>query len=372
MAVLVYLSTKYAFLGGYFRGMGNQIDRGLAAGQYCFITLAAVSGVSVVLRAQNLFQRLLGGVGLLLPFILVMGLRSRTGMLQLLITATICWITIRPRQTATVLLSAMVVGVSLFTLGSAVKLGNVMGDSNSFWDNLRLAQNVNTEILAQVNDKLVRSDVSYRLAGFELPAAILSCLESGKAPMYGRGLYQGLVQGLPSMLRDDLKDAVVTERSAISEHYIPAGLRYDDSIGIPITSGLADWGVLGGPLIYVPMALACLALWLIIQQSPRLFVAYLMSVFVVGDLFWDNIFFSVRAIGFAWMTLVLLGPLLMPQWKPARRIAACRIGSRLLSKGHRPNLSRRQKPRHAGSSKNPALSPSATARSSAFRKASLE
>ena len=61
------------------------------------------------------------------------------------------------------------------------------------------------------------------------------------------------------------------ERAAISRHYLNRGLQYDDSTGTPLASGVADWGLVGGPLIYAAMALFYLALWRIVQLSPKLF-----------------------------------------------------------------------------------------------------
>jgi hypothetical protein len=121
----------------------------------------------------------------------------------------------------------------------------------------------------------------------------------------------GAIAGLPNFIRPA---GEASERAAIERQFSPYALLYSDSIGVPLTSGVADWGAAAGPLVYVAIAVYCLLLWRVAQSAPSLFVAYLMAGASPGDLFWDAGFFAIRAIGFAWLLLAVFRPLLMPAW----------------------------------------------------------
>jgi hypothetical protein len=87
-----------------------------------------------------------------------------------------------------------------------------------------------------------------------------------------------------------------------------------------LASGLADWGA-PGILIYAVMAVYAVALWRMCQWSPRLFTALLMTAngMYFFDLFWENNgVFAIRTIGFSWLVLLVLGPLLAPTVRSAR------------------------------------------------------
>ena len=127
----------------------------------------------------------------------------------------------------------------------------------------------------------------------------------------------GLLQGLPNFLRPA---GEYSERLAITAHFQNSGLLYGDAIGVPLASGLADWGA-PGILIYAVMAVYAVALWRLCQWSPRLFTALLMTAngMYFFDLFWENNgVFAVRTIGFSWLVLLISGPLLAPKVRSAR------------------------------------------------------
>jgi len=130
--------------------------------------------------------------------------------------------------------------------------------------------------------------------------------------MRGEAMRQGLLQGLPNFLRPA---GDYSERIAITGHFSSAGLLYGDSIGVPLSSGLADWGP-AGVLIYAFMAFYAVAVWRLCQRSPRLLTALLMTGngMYFFDLFWENnAVFALRTTGFCWLVLLLLGPLLTPR-----------------------------------------------------------
>jgi len=307
--LLIYLSLKYNFVGGYFRDVVGTIDRWLSASQYFFVQLALIIGVSVMARASRWQERVIGGSAILLPLIMALGLRSRTFMITATLTATLCWITLRPKQVKAALLISATIAVVLLGLGTVVKVSTVSGRTVSIWDNLAAVSSADFSVIGNLNDQSARIDSQYRLAGFEFPATLLAALTAGASPMYGEGAYQGLISGLPGFVRPS---GAFSERQAIYRQFRSTGLLFGDSIGVPLTSGIADLGAVGGPLIYIVIAIYCLGVWRIVQTSPRLFVAYLVVGAAPSDLFWENAAFAVRAIGFVWLLLFLTSALFMP------------------------------------------------------------
>ncbi len=314
IGILFYLSLKYNFVGGYFRGVDSTFDGWLAASQYFCVMLAAVTSVSVMLKATSNQDKLVGMLGIAIPVIIALGLRSRTFMLFLILTITLCWLTLRPNQIKQVLIQGILLTVILFGLGTVVKVASVGGETSSLTDNLEV---VNQAGLSQVIDDNQRSaelDYQYRLAGLEYPAALIRCIDQNVSPMYGNGLIGGILQNVPGFLRPA---GTFSERWAISQHYKEAYcIRYGDSIGIPLTSGVADWGIFLSPLIYIIPALYSVLLWKAVQNSPRLFVAYLVTGASLNlDLVWDGELYIIRTIGFTWLILLTLSPFLMPRWQ---------------------------------------------------------
>jgi len=212
-----------------------------------------------------------------------------------------------------VLLAGAVVATVLFVLGTVVKVSGISEQTSSILDNFRLLRNIDLESVIQQNLYSGTLDAEGHLAGFEYPATILMGLANGASPMYGEGIVEGALSALPAFLRPP---GLRNERQAIFRHFYGYGLLRGDIIGVPLTSGVASWGIILGPLIYVVIALYCLLMWRVVQSSPRLFVAYLMAGAAPGDLFWENALGNIKLIGFAWLALWVLGPVLMPRWLP--------------------------------------------------------
>jgi hypothetical protein len=314
---LAYLSTKYPFVGGYFRDVTGDMDRWLAASQYFLPSLSTIAGVSVIWHGRALTARAAGTVAVGVPLVITLGMRSRTAMLTMVMLGVACWITLSPRQTRMALGVLVGGSVGLFALGTVIKQASASVETRSIIDNLAIAASADAAGLRVMNEDSALIDFEYRLAGYELPAAILANLGGGAEPMYGAALANGALSGLPHFARPI---GEFSERIALTEHFGHRSLLYGDSVGIPLTSGLADWGLWGAPVIYACLAGYCLAAWMVIRRSPALWLAYLMTASAPFDLLWENAFFSVRAVAFAWLLLLLFRPVLLPT-HTARRLA---------------------------------------------------
>ena len=310
-ALLLYLSFNFSFTGGYFRGVESDVDRWLSAARYFLLTLTMISAVSVTVRRRRSIELLAGLAGILPSLTLALGMGSRTATLGMAVIGGLCWITLRPRHLTRVVLAGGLVAGTLFALGSVVKSGSGKGRFSSILGGLSFAKDTDLESTEQAARRAAGIDIQYRMAGFELPAAILLCQQRGAPPMYGAGIAGAARQGLPNFLRPE---GNYSERSALYRHLEEYGLVFGDSMSVPLASGLGDWGFLGGPLIYTVIALYMLLLWRVAQMSPRLFLAILMAGGGVGELFWGDTFYSVRAFAFAWLMLKLLDPIFMPRW----------------------------------------------------------
>ena len=310
VAVLVYLSGKHPFINGYFKNVDGQLDIWLAASVCYFSFLAIIINTSVLAKAVAPFDRAVAMGCLAVIIGQSVLLRSRTFMGVTILVSLFAYLTIRPRQLHRALAVAVAGIVIVFALGTVVKAAN--GVSASILDNLAVLQASDASLVRALNDESSSLDRQYRLAGLELPAALLACLHRGATPMYGAGMAQGLLQGLPNFLRPA---GQYSERIAIIGHFQNAGLLYGDSIGVPLASGLADWGA-PGILIYALMAVYAVSLWRVCQWSPRLFTALLMTGngMYFFDLFWENNgLFAIRTVGFSWLVLLAFGSLLAPK-----------------------------------------------------------
>lgn len=321
LLLLGYLSLRYEFINGYFLNVTDTIDRFLAASQYMFISLATFISVSVLIKSRSVESRAFSLVILGCLVLLALGLRSRTSVILLLFAATLCWITLEPRKVLRILLIGIIPGFTIFALGSVVKVASTRGETTSISDNLSVLTDFQWASLSTVFEISFGLDYQYRLAGLEMPAALVASLENNYSPLYGQAMLSGTFGVLPNFLRSD---TLLTERIAVLNHYRGSYLRYGDSIGIPLTSGLADWGIVLSPLIYVVIALFCIGLWHFTQMNARLFLACLAisigpgnTVGLIGDLFWDTFMTSIKAIGFCFIVLVILGPMLLPRVRSA-------------------------------------------------------
>jgi len=313
-ALVEYLSIKYPFRGGYFVGMDNHLDRWLASTQYFVITLGVLSGVAVANRSRGIIARMLGVSCIVFLLALTLGMRSRTAMLNIVLLWVLCWLTVKPKHARRALVIGGLAGCGIFALGSVVKMSNARGQAESVRGNIRSLMAVDQTLIREALLDTTALDYQYRVAGYDFTAGILQGIRAGERPMYGAGIYSAAVQGLPSFLRPE---GTYSERSAIGGHFLGKGLRYDDSSSVQVASGVGDWGVIGGPLIYVVIAVYTVGLWWVSQRSPRLFLAVLIMLSTgVTGMFWDDVFYGVRATGFAWLTLWISGPVLMPRWRP--------------------------------------------------------
>jgi hypothetical protein len=313
LVVILYLSTKYSFTGGYFRNVLSQFDRWLAVSYLFFITLGLIASVSVIVHARKYLDRNIGIISLLLFSLATVATRSRTFMLSELVLIGICLISLRPQWIKSVLITIIVGIILIFIDGSTVKSANTSGSVDSMFDNLTVVLNTDIEQIKQYSIVNLDTDYRYRLAGLEFPAVLIQLNEMGVPPMYGKGIVGGFIQALPGFIRPS--SVFVSERGAIESHYVGRGLVTAEQIGIPLSSGVADWGPYLSPLIYVVIALFSVILWRISQLSAKLYIAFLMTCIGVGwmDLFWDTGLFFIRAIGFSWIVLTIFSPLLLPQ-----------------------------------------------------------
>jgi hypothetical protein len=316
-AVLAYLSSTHPFVNGYFRNVSSQVDIWLAASVYYFTLLAVIVNTSVLAKAAEVAHRTVAQICLGAVIGQSVLLRSRTFMSVTILVSLFAYLTIRPGGLRRALPAACIGIAIVFSLGTVVKATS--GTSASMLDNLSALQTSDVVSVSAMNDDSSNVDRQYRLAGLELPAALLACFDRGAKPMYGEGMTRGLIQGLPNFLRPP---GEYSERIAIANHFQSWGLLYGDSIGVPLTSGLADWGA-PGILIYAVMAFYAVALWRLCQWSPRLLTAFLMTgnSMYFADLFWENnLMFAIRTIGFSWLVLFVLGPILAPKVVGAKTI----------------------------------------------------
>jgi hypothetical protein len=311
VSVVTYLSLKYPFVSGYFSNVIGAVDRSLAASATFFVMLIAIIGASLTSKGLDRRARSIGIVSILVAMVLAVGMRSRTFMLLTLITIMLCMITLRPQLTRRLLIVIAGIGIVVFSYGTVVKGANAGGGTSSIVDNLLAIGAADSTSLLSTTRNGINIDYQYRTAGFEFPAAILQCLELGVEPMYGEGIAGGFLQGLPSFIRPA---GSYSERGAIGQHFLGRCLNYDDSIGIPLAGGLADWGLVLGIGIYAAAGLITVLMWRIVQLSPYLFIGYLMVPFFPDNFLWDMTFYAVRAIGFAALVLFIFKPLLMPSW----------------------------------------------------------
>jgi hypothetical protein len=311
-AILTYLSVKYSFTGGYFRGAEGNFDRWLMASMNAFVFLIVIISLSLLARDPNKRSRTIASLGIILSLLLALGLRSRTFMLMILVLIVLCWLTLKPRQ---VRLSFFLVigltGIIMFGLGTVIK--SLQGETKSILENLSAISSVGASEMISRTNRGIELDRQYRASGFEYPAAVLRCLDYGAEPAYGQALVGAFFQGLPGFLRPA---GLYSERGSIAIHFWKYCPFYDDSIAIPLLSGLGDWGM-PGVFIYAVFGLFSLVLWRLAQSTPRLFIAYLLVPFFPDYLFWEGIFTYAKTMAFLWLILWITGSILMPRWLPS-------------------------------------------------------
>jgi hypothetical protein len=266
----------------------------------------------VLARAKNNRSRLIAFIGVILSVVVSVGLRSRTFMLMVLMLIILCWLTLKPEQARlSFFLSVGLIGILVFSLGTVVKLFQSV--TNSILDNLSVVSSQNLSQIMALTSQGAGIDAQYRTGGFELPAAILQCLDQGAPPAFGKGFIGAALQGLPGFLRPP---GNFSERGDIALHYSKYCTFLPDSMAIPMVSGLADLDI-PGVFISILFGLFSLILWRVAQISPRFFIAYLLVPFFPDLLFWEGVFSYVKTMAFIWLILWILGLLIMPHWSPS-------------------------------------------------------
>src|SRR5262249_7008060 len=154
---------------------------------------------SILAKALAPFHRVLAGACLAVVIGQSVLLRSRTFMVVTILVSLFAYLTIRPRQLPRAPTGALVGIAVVFTLGTVVKAAS--GVNISILDNLSVLQTSGVSVVRALNQESFIIDQQYRLAGLEMPAALLACLGRGATPMYGEAMAAGLLQGLPNFLR---------------------------------------------------------------------------------------------------------------------------------------------------------------------------
>lgn len=319
---LVYLSSRYPFENGYFRDVTSIFDQWMAFSFYAFIILGYLISVSVFLKSSRKRSRIIALMALgILIFVSVIT-RSRTFMFSGLIMVGTAWLTLRPDHIRYLIPAAAISVPLIYGLGTVVK---AQTESESIFENAQIVISFDAESVRSNSENALLVDIGYRMAGFDLPAGILLSQSTGRSTANGMMLIGGFLQGLPSFLRPAV-DLPGSERQVLELLYRGQGVPYTDATGIPLTSGIAEIGGILGFLIYVPVALFCVAAWQIAQYTPRLFLTFLIVGFGpsqgtrgLGDLVWEHLFSAViKQGGFIFLSLVILSVLLMPRHNPVQ------------------------------------------------------
>jgi hypothetical protein len=306
IGMVVYLSRKYSFVNGYFYGVETSVDRWLFASYLYFVVLAGLIGVSVMVKSKSGIGRFIGILVLAALVVLAISIRSRTYLLGFISILGMAWVTLEPHKLKRILLTGAVIVLLAFPFGTVVKTVSNRGQTLSVKDNLRVLLQTDFDTLLNFNQRSVSIDVQYRGAGLEHPAALLMAYDRNASPLYGEALYAGALTALPGFLRPSF---TYSERQTIYLHFLRYGMRYGDSIGLPLSSGLADWGIFFSPFIYLIIGAFCVLLWKIGQFSPQLYLACIVVWMRVEpmDLFWEDGLFSLRAMAFVWLIILVFG-----------------------------------------------------------------
>ncbi|HAV78807.1 MAG TPA: hypothetical protein DCX53_15765 [Anaerolineae bacterium] len=304
IGIVLYLSSKYSFVNGYFFGVETAVDRWLFASYLYFIVLAGLIGVSTMVKSKGSLVRLIGVLVLVALLILAVSIRSRTYLLGFISILGLAWVTLEPAKLKRILLTGAIIVLIAFPFGTIIKTVSNRGETVSISDNLQVLLNVDFSSLLDFNQVSAGVDVQYRGAGLEHPAALLMAYDRNASPMQGEALYAGVLSALPGFLRPSF---TYSERQVIYLHFLRYGMRYGDSIGLPLSSGLADWGILLSPFVYLVIGALCVLLWKIGQLSPQLYLACVVIWMRVEpmDLFWEDGLLSLRAIAFVWLIITV-------------------------------------------------------------------
>lgn len=321
IGIVLYLSSKYSFVNGYFYGVETVVDRWLFASYLYFIVMAGLIGVSVMVKSKDGFSRLVSILVLTALLILAVSIRSRTYLLGFISILGLAWVTLEPYKLKRILFTGAVIVMIAFPFGTVIKTVSNRGQTASLKDNLNVILNMDLTTLLSFNQGSASIDVQYRGAGLEHPATLLMAYDRHAEPMYGGALYAGVLSALPGFMRPSFS---YSERVAIYVHFFRYGMRYGDSIGLPLSSGLADWGVFFSPFIYLVIGAFCVLLWKIGQFSPQLYLACIVVWMRVEpmDLFWEDGLLSLRAMAFVWLIILVFGFVVNPVFQDSKETSS--------------------------------------------------
>ncbi len=293
----------YAILANWF----------LFAFRYIVI-LSIVVNSSLAAKSRNITGNIFFILLVFMNVLLFLGDRSRINLFIAAIIAVLCLLTLRPKWLVQILIVFAITFPLLFSLGTALKFRTHGIGGDKVIVNLSELSELTVKTFIDSNVNSVSVDAGYRTAGFELPATIMMNFDLGLHPLYGKAFKGALYQGLPDFLRPP---GMYSDRIEIIKYFGYQGFLYDDeTIGIPLAIGLADFGIIGGIVIYLIMAILYWLIYKVTQISPNFFIAYLMiatTTFSI-DLFWVSFFVSIKAMVFSVIFLTLTPIISRPQW----------------------------------------------------------
>lgn len=318
LGVIAYLSSRYEFVGGYFRDMQTQSDKFLASALYYFIFLSAAICVCGAENQREKIVRVSGLTGWLILLVLVMSMRSRLAMLMFIGFSGVLWLTLRPLEFKRMAVAVSIIAAVAFSLGTVVKIATT-GETatTSITDNLVIMGKASIGSATRDLSTFAEKEAGQRAAGFEFPAALLMAQDNGAEFMYGEGLLNAAIGLLPSIMRPE---GNFSERFAIWENARNYGMPFGDVAGVTLSTGLAELGILGVVPVYALLAVWHLIMWRVARHSPLLFLSYLAHVpaLINQDLLWDSIAESIRLWLFMFCTLLVVRPVVLPglkHWK---------------------------------------------------------
>lgn len=303
------------FLQYEYEGFVAELHRLLSYSYHYIFSLAIVINTSLLIRTKNIISKFIFVVSIILLLFLVLLDRSRTLIIIFTILVLLSWITIDKNRIKVVFSVFIIVLGIFYFFGTFLKFGADLRGPQGFAQNSRILYDFDYDKVVFFNQVSFNIDIGYRMAGFELPATILMNYQHGTPPMLGKTFVSAFFQGLPSYFRPP---GIYSTRKAIYDHFSYHGILADDEeMGIPLASGLADFGIIGGVLIYIIMAISYWGFWRLSQLTPRLFLSFIMiaPLLFYIDLFWDSFFVSFRALLFSWFFLFALHGLFMPSMK---------------------------------------------------------
>ncbi len=303
------------FMQFSFDGILGEISRILTYSYHYIFSFVIIVNISIVMKSKNGVVKFFSLLVILFVLIFVLLDRSRTTSIIFVSLLFLCWMSLKKNIVFMDLIPVVLIISMMYFFGTSLKFGAESRGPQNFSENVNVLLNSSYDSMLIVNQESLITDLGYRMSGFELPATIFMNLDHGVPTMKGKVFIDSFVQGIPSYFRPE---GIFSARKAIFDHFGYRGRLYDDEeMGIPLASGIADFGILGGILIYIVMGIGYWFLWRLSQISVRMFMAFIMvapTLFYI-DLFWGSFFVSIKAGIFSWLLLLILGKLIMPVYK---------------------------------------------------------